>query len=200
MKGCLNENDLIRIQHGDDFEFAAERLHLRKCPACAARADELASDTRRIAAALAATAADSRALRQSRRAGFGRTAVLERGRLRKFGVYAGTAVCGGTVAFAIMMALGWRPMPVSPMQTARATMTRTPERRAHLNSDQVTNGEATPSYGTVSDPVSDVVYGENSDLDSDSGTASEGSEATGELLFCAPGEDRMLCADSGDQG
>jgi hypothetical protein len=197
MNTCLNERDLLRLQIADDSEFSAERIHLKECPACAERARELARDTRLIADALSATAADARALRPARRvrAKSVRGPLRIRYSLRKITVFSGAAVCGGVAALGVLLALGWRPSEARDPQSATAQMRPT----------ELAVAARTPRYTTISDPISAIAYGESGDSDAysaitPSGTPVNNSEAFGALLFCGPGDDGTFCSAAGNQG
>ena len=192
MKGCLSESDLLRLQVAEDFEFATERLHIKECPACTTRAKAFAQDTRRIADALSTLVADTRALRanQTERArDFKSALTIFRLPRRGFAFFTGVAVCGGATAFAVLLALGWRPSERQPQVMASAA-------RASV----MVAGEHAPRFSPIADPISAIAYDESGDSDVDSATSLSGSQAYGDPLFCAPGDDGSFCSDAGGHG
>jgi hypothetical protein len=206
MKLCLDDNKLLQILVADDGEsareFSDDRAHLSGCSGCAERYQEIALENGSITSALTG-AADHLNYRESAR----NLGILARFRdgLRTAMVFSAAAAFGGAAAFALLLALGWRPI-TERSEIARASVSNPASpivASVNRNASQVVADDDSDSLPTAagglynaeaitSDPLSDLVGS-----GSVSGANSDGGE---DLLFCVPGEDGDICSPSGGQG
>jgi len=206
MKLCLDDNKLLQILVADDGEsggeFSDERAHLAGCSGCAGRYREIAVENGSITSALTG-AADHLNYRESAR----KLGVLARFRdgLRTATVFSAAAALGGAAAFALLLALGWRPItPRSEIARASVSNPASPMvASVNRNASQVVaddDSDSLPTTGAglynaeaiTNDPLSDLVgSGAGSAANADGGQ---------DLLFCVPGEDGTICSSSGGQG
>lgn len=186
MKRCIDENELMRLWAADPAEFPDLRDHLGQCPRCAAGYGQLGRDAATIANALT-VAADHLKWR-------GRTVTdgaINRlgGRIRTAVIFSGAAAFGGAAAFALMLALGWHPArradnPAAPANTEVA--------EAEADTALLNSGSLYAVDAIASDPLAGLADG--------SGAQAANSEAGGDLLFCVPEDDGVICDSSAQQG
>jgi hypothetical protein len=206
MKLCLDDNKLLQRLVADDGEstreFSDDQAHLSGCSGCAERYREIALENGSITSALTG-AADRLNYRESAR-NLGILARFWDG-LRTAMVFSAAAAFGGAAAFALLLALGWRPI-TERSEIARASVSNAASpivASVNRNASQVvadddSDGLPTAAGGLynaeaiTSDPLSDLVGS-----GSVSGANSDGGE---DLLFCVPGEDGDICSPSGGQG
>jgi hypothetical protein len=213
MKACLDDNELLQVLVSDVGEYADSRAHLAGCSRCSGAYQKIAADTGIITSALT-RAADRLDYRENAIARAAKSGALARFRygVRSAVVFSGAMAFGGAAAFALMIALGWRPTTMKN-EIARASAGNPSARVASASGDtnQVASGNAKqvvaednsdnlPTAGgglynaeaVTSDPLSGLVG---------NGSMSGANEDGGEdLLFCVPGEDGTICSPSGGQG
>src|ERR1700677_43335 len=110
MKACLDDNELLQVLVSDVGEYADSRAHLAGCSQCAGAYQKIAADTGIITSALT-RAADRLDYRENAIARAAKSGALARFRygVRSAVVFSGAMAFGGAAAFALMIALGWRP-------------------------------------------------------------------------------------------
>jgi len=203
MKACLDDNQLLQVLVSDVGEYADSRAHLAGCSQCSGAYQQIAADTGIITSALT-RAADRLDYRENAIARAAKSGALARFRygVRSAVVFSGAMAFGGAAAFALMIALGWRPTTMKN-EIARASASGDTNQVASGNAKQVVaddNSDNLPTAGgglynaeaVTSDPLSGLVG---------NGSMSGANEDGGEdLLFCVPGEDGTICSPSGGQG
>lgn len=194
MNACLNEKELTRLLVSDAAEMPAARAHTAECAACSARYEELARETRMIAATIAATAASRATLREYATAKHARASRrIERAPARAAGWFAGATAFGAAAAIVAMLALGWRPAKSMRIASARPAVKTAPVAYAQNQTERMTF-----------DPISSIAYDEGGSAAIGSGDAiftSYSGGDDGNLLFCAPDDDSGMCATAaGNRG
>jgi hypothetical protein len=206
MKPCLDDDGLLQLYLADASEYPDRRAHIAQCSSCAGRLNQVARDAGLITSALT-NAANHLNYRSHARAN-----VFTRigDGFRTMVVFSGAAAFGGAAAFAVILALGWRPV-VTGDQLARATpvnavgavapagaFTAASQVIASNNADSVSDdalpgtGALYPAEAVTSDPLTGLVY---------DGGASAGNSDDDDMLFCVPGDDSSICTSSaGQQG
>jgi hypothetical protein len=201
MKPCLDDNELLQLLIADDGEYPDRRTHLAECSRCAERHYEAERDAGMIARTLT-QAADHLRYRESA----AESSVLDRigGGLRIAAIFCGASAFGGAAAFALLIALGWRPV-VTQTEIAQASAgtiaslngsAASNRRLAALASNGADNslsaaGGVYNAEAITSDPLAGLV---------DSGSAAANSNSDEDMLFCVPGEDGTICSSSAEQG
>jgi hypothetical protein len=207
MKACLDEDGLLQLYLADASEYPDRRSHVAECPSCAGRLHQVARDAGTITGALT-HAANHLNYRSSARLGV--FARISDG-FRTMVVFSGAAAFGGAAAFAVILALGWRPV-VTGDQLARATSGNVvsaiaPAGAVGAASQVVASNDADsasdnslPGTGALysaeavtGDPLAGLVY--------DGSTAAGNSDSDDDMLFCVPGDDGSICNSyAGQQG
>jgi hypothetical protein len=203
MKPCLDDNEMLHRLAAEDGEPATSRAHLVECPRCAARFDDLAREAAAITNALSAAADSLRPSRSSTAIARGHAHIG--GGFRSAAILSGAAAFGGVAAFALLLALGWRPPPAQKQlanagangfatfvdATARGNASRRETIAAgEPDTSPITNRTLYSAELITGDPLAGIAYGE-------SAPASDSYE---DMLFCVPGEDSALCSASTEQG
>jgi hypothetical protein len=208
MKACLDEDGLLQLYLADASEYPDRRSHVAECSSCTGRLHQVARDAGTITGALT-HAADHLNYRSS--AGANVFARIGDG-FRTMVVFSGAAAFGGAAAFAVILALGWRPV-VTGDQLARATSGNVVSAIAPAGAvgaaSQViaSNNDADsaadnslPGTGALysaeavtGDPLAGLVY--------DGSTTAGNSDSDDDMLFCVPGDDGSICNSyAGQQG
>jgi hypothetical protein len=201
MKACLDDNELLRVLVSDVGEYADSRAHLAGCSRCASLYQQIAAEAGIITNALTG-AADHLDYRENAIARAGMITRFSHG-FRTAAVFSGAMAFGGAAAFALMIALGWRPTTIKN-EIARASAINPPAQVASTSGDANhavadDNTDSLPTAGgglynaeaVTSDPLSGLVGS-----GSVSGANADGGE---DMLFCVPGEDGTICSPSGGQ-
>jgi hypothetical protein len=207
MKPCLDDDGLLQLYLADASEYPDRRAHVAECSSCTSRLNQVARDAGIITSALT-HAANHLNYRSSARLGvFARI----RDGFRTMVVFSGAAALGGAAAFALMLALGWRPV-VAGNQLARATSgnvasaivsaggVTAPNQVIASNEANSVSDNSLPGTGALysaeavtGDPLAGLVY--------DGSSAAANSDSDDDMLFCVPGDDGSICNSyAGQQG